>query len=146
MNPADSPLPPREHYSEGLTDAARIIPVIEETLHVAKELVESGQVVIRKTVHNTEQLVQLPLMQQGYHIERVAVGTFVDTPPASRQEGDTMIYPVLEEVVVVEKRLRLVEEIRVTRQETTRQHEQSVTLRREEVTTERRGPQPERPA
>ena len=126
----------------------RVIPVLEEQVQIERQVVETGKVLLHKTVHTTEQLVEIPLLQQGYHIDRVPVGTFVETAPAVRQEGDTLIYPVLEEVLVVEKRLRLVEEIRVTPQQTTRQYQETVTLRREEITTDRQaGPASfERPA
>jgi stress response protein YsnF len=58
-------------------------------------------------------------------------------PAAIRQEGDTTIYPVMEEVVVVEKRLRLVEEVRVTQRRATRHVREQVALRREEIVVER---------
>ena len=53
------------------------------------------------------------------------------------RRGDTTIYPVLREVLVVEKRLKLVEEVRVTRKQTTNHVQERVRLRREEITVER---------
>jgi stress response protein YsnF len=49
-----------------------------------------------------------------------------------------MIVPILEEVVVVQKRLRLVEELRITKRQEHTQVSQPVILRREEVNVERR--------
>jgi stress response protein YsnF len=54
-----------------------------------------------------------------------------------RQEGDTTIIPIVEEVVVLEKRLKLVEEVRVTKQQTAKHEPQNITLRRQNVTIER---------
>jgi hypothetical protein len=45
----------------------------------------------------------------------VQIDRIVAEPPVQRQEGDTLILPVVEEVLVVEKRLMLREEIRITR-------------------------------
>ena len=62
-----------------------------------------------------------------------------------REEGDTTIIPVIEEVLVVEKRLFLKEEIRIRRTQTTQLHEETVTLRREEVVIERDAAGPSSP-
>lgn len=113
------------------------IPVIEEQLNVTRQLIETGRVRLVKTVHEDEQIVAIPLVADQVEIERVPIGAFVDTPPATRIEGDTTIYPVLQEEYVVQKRLRLVEEIRVTRRQLQTTDQQTVTLRREHVTVER---------
>ena len=55
------------------------------------------------------------LYREGYSIERVKVDRLVTEPVSQRQEGDTLILPVMEEVLVVEKRMMLREEIRITR-------------------------------
>ncbi|MCU1257248.1 MAG: hypothetical protein JWO80_133 [Bryobacterales bacterium] len=55
------------------------------------------------------------MFREGYAIERVQVDRIVAEPPVQRQEGDTLVLPVVEEVLVVEKRLMLREEIRITR-------------------------------
>jgi hypothetical protein len=53
--------------------------------------------------------------QDDYEIEHVAVGRIVDQPPAERHEGETLILPVMEEVLVYQKKIFLREEIRITR-------------------------------
>ncbi len=57
-----------------------------------------------------------PLFVENAQVERVPVNRIVDGPVATRREGDVTIIPVVEEVVLVEKKLLLKEEIRVTRQ------------------------------
>ena len=68
---------------------------------------------------------------------RVPVNRFVETAPQVRYEGETMIVPVLREVVVVEKRIELIEELHITKRTIQTQVSQQVTLRTEEVTVER---------
>jgi hypothetical protein len=71
------------------------------------------------------------------HVERRRIGEPVASAPDVRYEGDTMIIPVLEEVLVVEKRLMLQEEIRVTRHRSAVRTPQRVTLRSEQARVER---------
>jgi hypothetical protein len=54
----------------------------------------------------------------GFNVRRVTVNRVIDEPAKPRQEGDTMIYPVMEEVLVVQKKLVLKEEIYVTPERT----------------------------
>ena len=110
------------------------IPVIEEEVHIDKEVVESGRVHISKEVHEEEVDVDIPMMQEEVDVKRVAKNIQLDAPPPPvRYEGDVMIIPVLREVVVVEKRLVLVEELHVTKKEVQTHDKQRVTLRKEEV-------------
>lgn len=115
------------------------IPVTQEVLQVGKRLVETGHGVrVHKTVTETVLRIDEPLMQQGLEIEHVAINAWVEgKPPVQRQEGDTLIVPVLEEVLVVEKRLRLKEEIRITARAGTRVASEQVTLREEHVDVQR---------
>ena len=122
------------------------IPVFEEQLQVTTQLVETGRVRLTKTIHETDETVTIPLLNEGYIVERTTLNQYVDEPPAPRKEGETMIYPVLKEVLVVQKRLLLIEEIRVTLQQTQIQDTQTVRLRREEITVERIPTSPERAA
>jgi uncharacterized protein (TIGR02271 family) len=71
-------------------------------------------------------------------VERIPINQYVDSAPqATRQEGDVTIISVVKEVLVVEKRLMLVEEIRLTRQKTQENKEFTATLRKEEISVER---------
>ena len=54
-----------------------------------------------------------------------------------RSEEDTLVIPLLEEVLVVEKRLLLKEEVRITKRRMETHRPQRVTLRREEAVVER---------
>ena len=120
------------------TNDTRIIPVVEEQLHIGKQVVETGKVRISKKVTEQPTPVSIPLVREQYDIERVAVNQVVDTPPpAMRYEGDTTIIPVLREVMVVQKRYEIMEEIRITKRKTESTDTQQVMLRKEEVNIER---------
>jgi uncharacterized protein (TIGR02271 family) len=122
--------------ARGQTPAA-VVPVIEEELRVGKRVVETGRVRIHKTVHEHEEVVDEPLMREEYDVERVPIDEFVDGPVGPRHEGETLVVPVLEEVLVVEKRLVVREELRITRRRTEERRPQRVTLLSEEVSVER---------
>lgn len=121
-----------------------VIPIVEETLEVRKRRVETGRVRLTKTVQEHTQIVDEPLMRGTVSVSRVPIGRLVDAAPAVRSEGDTTVIPVLEEVLVVEKRLMLVEEVRVTQQQAEVHAPQQVVTRREHVEIERLEPTAER--
>ncbi len=114
-----------------------VIPVIEERLTVGKRVVETGKVLLHRRVREFEQAVNETLQTRSYEVERVPVNRIVTALPETRQEGATVVYPVVEERLVVAKELVLVEEVRVTERVTERQDTQVVKLRREDVEVER---------
>ncbi|GGG26620.1 YsnF/AvaK domain-containing protein [Pontibacter amylolyticus] len=124
----------------------KTIPVIEEQLRVDKEVRETGSVHIAKDVHRENVDLDLPIIHEEAEIERVEINQYVDTPPPPvRYEGDKMIIPVLKEVLVVEKRLLVVEEIHVTKRRTEEHNTEHVELLREEIRVERKQNSPEGP-
>jgi uncharacterized protein (TIGR02271 family) len=114
-----------------------VVPVIQEVLDVQTRAVETGRVRIRTIVREHEEVVDPPLLRDEVLIERVPINRVVEGPMAARSEGDTLIIPVLEEVLVVEKRLLLKEEVRVTTRRVETHSPQRTTLRRQEATVER---------
>src|SRR3954471_13403017 len=113
------------------------VPVVEERAVVRKRKRVTGAVRVRTEVRTTEQVVDAPLAVERVEVERVPLDRWVDAPVPVRQEGDTTVVTLHEEVVVVEKRLRATEEGRMTRRTSTRHSEERVTLRREEAVVER---------
>jgi len=57
--------------------------------------------------------------------------------PAVREEGDTIIVPIVEEVLVIERRLFLKEEVRIRRVRSTERHQESVIIRHQEAVVTR---------
>ena len=110
-----------------------------EELAVAKRQVTRTVRVARET-RSRDMLVEEDLISTGVVIERVPMGQFVDTMPPVREEGDLTILPVVEEVLVTERRLRLVEEVRIRRVHTTAAHVETVKLREQRVVVTRSDP------
>ncbi len=119
-----------------------IVPVIQEQIEVSKILRTTGTVRIWKTVQDRQEVVQQSLASEKVDVERVPKDEIVDAPPPVRTEGDVMVIPVLEEVVVVTKQLRLVEELRITKHKTISDHREEVTVRAEELHVERIAAEP----
>jgi uncharacterized protein (TIGR02271 family) len=121
-----------------VADAGRIVlPVVAEELTVGKRVVETGRVRLRTVVTERQETVDVPLERAEVDVERVEIGQFVEVAPTARQEGDVLIIPLLEEVLVVEKRLRLTAEVHVRLRKTTSREPQQVALRREEIAMDR---------
>jgi uncharacterized protein (TIGR02271 family) len=117
-------------------DESRVIPVIREEVTIGKRTVETGVTRVRKTVSEREETIDLPLSTEEVQVERVPVNRFIEAPEEIRQEGETTVIPVMEEVVVVEKRIRLKEEIRIKKVAKTVHHPEQVTVRSEEAAVE----------
>jgi stress response protein YsnF len=118
---------------EVTNEQAIVLPVIEEKVRVETHPQLSGTVEIRKTVHERTEVVDLPLHSQEVEVNRVAINRFVDAPVPLRYDGDTMIISLLEEVLVVEKRLLLREEVHVKTVRKELHNPQEVLLREEHV-------------
>ena len=80
-------------------------------------------------VNTRDVLVDELLRHDTVEIERRPLDRQLDDgeAPAVRWEGDTMIVPVVKEIVVTQKRLVLVEEIRISRVSGTHRDPRSVT-------------------
>lgn len=111
-----------------------IVPVIEEQLKIDKKIIETGKVQIKKVVHEETDSYTVPYVEEQVNIERISKNIFVDeVPPAIRYEDDVMIISVLQEVAVIEKKMMLVEEVRVTKIKTQRKETHEVVLKKEEI-------------
>ena len=123
--------------TDRLEQDREVIPLVEERAVILKRKKVTSGLRVRTVVRESEKVIDQPLTTDAVEVERVLLGRWVEAPVPTRQEGDTTIITLLEEVVVVEKRLRATEEVRITRRRTTRQAAQHVTLRREEAVVER---------
>mgnify|MGYP001423387369 CR=1 FL=1 len=131
--------PPSTHSPEELRQT--VIPVIEEDVQVGKRWVETGRVRISKVVREEEQVIDETLLKDEVEVEHRPINRVLDTPAEPRQDGNTLIIPVMEEMLVVEKRLVLKEEIHVTRRQRAVPTAQNVTIRKEDVIVERVEPE-----
>src|SRR3954453_10290055 len=118
-------------------DAEASIPLAQENLTVAKRSVETGRVRIRTVVDEKLVRVSEQLERDDVTIERVSVNREVTEAPEVREENGVLIVPVLEEVVVVEKRLFLKEELHVYRNRRSDVVDEAVRVRSMRAETER---------
>jgi uncharacterized protein (TIGR02271 family) len=134
LDPAE--LEARQGTGRQVSGRPLVIPVMVEALEIDKRRVETWRVRISKVVHEREEVIDEPLLSEEVSIERLPIHRFVDEAIPIRYEGDTMIISLLEEVPVVEKRLILKEELRITKRQVEAHQPVRVTLRREEATVE----------
>jgi len=113
------------------------IPIIEEQLEVSKRTVVTGKVLLERQDQEYHETLDVPLAVRTFEVERVVLNQAVAAPPGIRQEGNTTIYPLVEERLVITKELILREEIRVTRRDTERRDTRTVTLKRERLNVTR---------
>lgn len=116
------------------------IPVVEEQLVVGTRVVDTGRGVrIHKTITEHPVTIDERLRRDELRIERVPVDRIVgiEETPGHRHEGDTLVIPVLEEVLVVERKVRIKEEVHITRVRHAERHLDTVPLKAERVEVER---------
>jgi uncharacterized protein (TIGR02271 family) len=113
------------------------IPLVEERIDVSRKEVETGRLRVRISVDEREEQVAAELARDEVEIRRVPKNQALTEIPGVRTDGDVTIIPVVEEQLVVEKRLVLVEEIHVVRKSETERREIPVTLRSERADIER---------
>lgn len=123
-----------------------VLPLAEERLVIAKRQVESGRVRIALTTDTVEDVVRETLRGRHAEVERVPFGHEVAQAPQTRQEGDVFIVPVVEEILVIEKRLVLKEEIHLRFIDSETVVEQAVERRVQHARVERLQPEGDAPA
>jgi uncharacterized protein (TIGR02271 family) len=116
------------------------IPLHVEEVSVSRREIKKANVRIALITGTREQLIDEELTHVRVEIERVPIGRTVDVVPPISHEGDITIIPVVEEMVVVERRLVLKEEVRVRRVSTKEQHQETVVLRQQEAVITREDP------
>lgn len=116
---------------------AERIPLMQERATVSKVELPTGKVTIRTISEAHDQVVQETLQSELVRVDRVAVGEEVASAPEVRTVDGVLIVPIVEERLVVEKRLVLVEELHIRRQVQHETIEVPVTLRQQRAVVER---------
>ncbi len=116
------------------------LSLIEEQLVIDKRAVRDGSVRVSTKTEFVTEAAEARLDSENVEVTRVAIGREVSEAPAVRTDGDVTIIPVMEEVLVVEKRLMLVEEIHIRRVATTEDVSIPVELRKQRASIERDDP------
>ena len=80
--------------------AKKRVPLIEEQLEVDKRTIETGVVRTKTSVEERTETLDLSLRRDDVVVRRVPMHRPVDAPVPTRQEGDTTIISLHEEVLV----------------------------------------------
>ncbi len=128
----------QEREIGGAGDENGVLLVAEERVTVEKRVVDREHVRVRLVTDETTELARVSLRSERLEIERVPVGREVEQAPPMREEGGVTIIPILEEVVVVQKRLVLKEELHIRRIAEQREITEPVNVRRQRAEVERR--------
>ena len=115
------------------------LAVVEETARIDKRVMETGRVRVSTRTETVDQVLRESLRSDTVEVTRVQVDRVLsegEVPPAVRDEDGVTIIPVLEEILVVEKRLVLKEELHIRRSSADDDVEVPVTLRKQHAVVE----------
>jgi uncharacterized protein (TIGR02271 family) len=110
-----------------------VIPVVAEELELGKRAVPTGGVRVQRHVLEQEEEIDMPLLSEHVQVRRVLLDREVEGPLPIREEGDTLIIPVVEEVLVISRRFRLKEEVHVRKLTREERHRERVAVRRQQA-------------
>jgi stress response protein YsnF len=110
------------------------VPMHAEEISVSRRQVAGDTVQVSTVTREEERLVDEQLTHERIEVERVPIGRPVDAAPPVREEGDTTIMSVVEEIVVVERRLILKEEVHIRRVRVSERHRETVMVRKQDAT------------
>lgn len=113
------------------------IPLVSEELHPGARQVVTGGVRVTKRVVPHEEIFQQELRHDQVEVRRVQLNRQVDGPQAPHQAGDTLVVPVMEEVLQVQRVWLLKEEVHIRRVTQSEVHQEKVVVSREEAEVER---------
>ncbi|WP_185958630.1 YsnF/AvaK domain-containing protein [Paracoccus laeviglucosivorans] len=113
-----------------LIENEAVMRLLEEELEVGRRVVETGRLRLHRRTQERVEEVAEELVHLDMAVEHVPVGEIVEARPQIRETDDEIIIPVVEEIIVVERKLMLKEEIRIRKQRHVEQHREQVTLRR----------------
>ncbi|HEU0115080.1 MAG TPA: YsnF/AvaK domain-containing protein [Thermomicrobiales bacterium] len=127
--------------ADNAPDADRIvIPLHAEEIVPVRAARDRGAIRITTRVETAPAAWEATLRRDDVTVERIPVGQVVEVAPEARWEGETLIVPVVEEELVISRRLVVREEIRIRRQSDERTVSGTEPLRRQVVDIERIGP------
>lgn len=143
------PKVPRHIATDAAPSATDTIQLAAEALRVGKMERVTGRVHIGIATETVAEPVSLDLSRTEMRVDRIEVGRMLEPdelPPVQSMQGDTTVIPILEEIIVVEKRLILRAELHVTPVTSTEAVSTTVELRRQVATIDRLPADPMVPA
>jgi stress response protein YsnF len=129
---------PGDARSGSEEDSSLRIPLVEETLEARVVEREQGRIVIRKRVETETVTDRVELHHDAMEIDEVEVNEEASERLEPWYEGDTLMVPVYEEVLVSYTELRLKKVVRLRNRGATELVEVEGTVRREVVDIDER--------
>jgi uncharacterized protein (TIGR02271 family) len=114
---------------QGSSEESGVLRLLAEDATVSRQVLETGRVRVAKVTRTRDHLIDELLAHTRFEVNRVPVGRLIDAMPAIKEDGDLTIVPIVEETVVVERRLMLKEELHIRRVQTNERFQQTVKLR-----------------
>ena len=114
-----------------------VVPIVKEELHADAIPVQTGGVRVTKHVESHDEILEQELRKGRVEVKRVKTDRIVDGPQPVQRVGNTLIVPVVSEVLHIEKRWVVTEEIHLTQIEERENVQQIVTVNREKAEVER---------
>lgn len=128
---------PDQPVSQDTSSEVEVIALAEEEVRLDKRMVTTGKIRVRTNVDVETELAKATLDGETVEVTRIPIDRIVDQAPGIRVEDNVTIIPVLEEVLIVEKRLVLKEEVHIRKLATTEDVEIPVELRKQHAVIER---------
>jgi stress response protein YsnF len=128
---------PDQPVSQDTFSEVEVIALAEEEVRLDKRMVTTGKVRVRTIVDVETELAKATLDGETVEVTRIPIDRIVDQAPGVRVEDNVTIIRVLEEVLIVEKRLVLKEEVHIRKLATTEDVEIPVELRKQHAVIER---------
>lgn len=110
-----------------------VVPVVQEEVHADAVPVVTGGVRVTKRTGSHDEIVEQELSKSHVQVKRVKTDRVVDGPQPVQRVGNTLIVPVVSEVLRVEKQWMVTEEIHITELRESETVQQKVTLQNEEA-------------
>jgi len=114
-----------------------IVPLHTQELSIDRRSAVVGTVRLQIHTETRDIAVDEPTATFRVDVKHVPIGRAVSETPPVRQDGDVTIIPVMEEIVVIERRLILKEEIHLRRVRTTDHLRETVAVREQHASIER---------
>jgi len=114
-----------------------VVPIIREEAVADAVPVVTGGVRVTKRVESHDEIVEQALRKSHVEVKRVKTERVVNGPQPVRREGNTLIVPVVSEVLRVEKQWVVTEEIHLTELQAQETVQNKVTVNAERADVER---------
>lgn len=125
--------------------AGVVVPLVEESARVRRRFVDTGGLRVHVRVQESPFVHDDVVREQRLEVERVPSDRVLDAPLAPWDEGGVTCIPVHEEELVVVRRLRLKEVVRIRRIEAATPRRIEITLKKEVVEIAPRPPPRDEP-